>query len=424
MTNKTDKKYSILIIDDEESVRESLGIVLEDKYNIIFAEDGIQGLEKYKQEKIDLVLLDIRMPGMNGTVVLSELEKLDPLVDVIMLTATRDIEVVSETIHKGARNYITKPFDIEELLSLIEKILSNKERLSSQLKASEPIDIHPILMMESMATVRFALNQCYTNNKPIIIEGDTGTEKEEVASYIHYKSNRNKFIRIYCIEKTNIDSISGSNYFMKNVGQITSGTTVYFNRIDLLNEQDQKRLLGYFQEMLESQPNAFENIRIISNVKRNLKRLVSAGLFDEELYHYINGQSIVLPALQKREEDLPSIVNYYINYFNKQMAKNVVFDRQIINILCQYDWPGNIAELKNTILSIVCKIESDNVKIKDIPLNILLDTNQTSPLVSFENLSDTFEKIYLEESLRFLGNIENASKKLDVSVTDIETIGS
>ncbi|MFH1428869.1 MAG: response regulator [Candidatus Margulisiibacteriota bacterium] len=426
------QKHTVLIVDDEKSVRESIKMVLEEKYRIITAVNGEEALLKFKQEDIDLVLLDIRMPGMSGLEVLEELEKLDPTIEVIMVTATTAVDVAVESMQKGARNYLTKPFDIDELTGLVSKLLKNKERRTSQFQRTELPYVPLFLKAGSMALVNSQIQDAVLSKKPVIIEGDNGTEKEDVAYTIHIKSRQSKFLTIHCSHKsmfsvrlTKLEEElfeQPQDKFIAEVDQIKPGMTIFLNRIDLLDELEQGELLAYFQNFLKNEPDFFQRVRLISTVEEDLTNRVSYGYFDEELLHYIYGDHIILPSLIQRRDDLPGIINYYLDYFNSQHGRKITFTPGILYLLCQYRWPGNTIELMNLIHRLVLRQPQKKTKLESLPLYILANSGSDNHRgeVSLDSFLREFEENYIKKAIRDFPDLKTLSQKLGVPMEKLE----
>jgi len=428
-------KSTILVVDDEKSVRESLKILLEDDYHIILAQDGPEALEKFQKENIDLVLLDIRMPGMSGLEVLAELEKLDPLVEVIMVTATTAVDVAVESIHKGARNYITKPFGINELVSMIRKSLRNRARRQAQLQYGNQPFIPPLLDIPSMARVQATLQTIYAHRKPVILEGNSGTEKEAIAFLIHVHSQQRRFSTIHCCQQNEFQSQLlkleedilqyAQDEFSVEVGQIQPGVTIFFNRIDNLGDAGQDALLRYFQEKTKDLPDFFDHIRVISSVEDDLMTKIRQGKFSEELSHYLSGEHLFIPSLAERQTDCSKIIRYYIESFNKQKGKTVSFDAAVMQLLCHYDWPGNTVEMVNLLQRLVLVHDRDPVRLESLPLYLLVNaggTAQKKDHISLDRFLRQFEISYTNKVLRRFGSISTAARKLGISEKELEKI--
>ncbi|MFC1478883.1 sigma-54-dependent transcriptional regulator [Candidatus Margulisiibacteriota bacterium] len=426
------QKHTVLIVDDEKSVRESIKMVLEEKYRVITAVNGQEALVKFKQEDVDLVLLDIRMPGMSGIAVLEELEKLDHTIEVIMVTATTAVDVAVESMHKGARNYLTKPFDIDELTALVSKLLRNKERRTSQFQRTELPYVPLFLKAGSMALVNSQVQEAVLSKKPVIIEGDNGTEKEDVAYTIHIQSRQSKFLVIHCCHKSMFSAQltkleeelfeQPQDEFLAEVDQIKPGMTIFLSRIDLLDALEQGELLAYFQNFIKSEPDFFRRVRLISTVEEDLINKVNYGDFDEELLHYINGDCITLPSLIQRRNDLSGIIQYYLDYFNRQHGKKIIFSPSILQLLCQYRWPGNTIELMNLLHRLVLRQSHNQTKLESFPLYILANSGSDGHRgdVSMDSFLREFEANYIKKAIKDFPDLKTLSKKLGVPLEKLE----
>ena len=390
IVNFMKKKYTILAVDDEEGVRESLKILLSDDYYVITARNGAEAISRFKEIKVDLVFLDIRMPGMSGIEVLDALKNMDSLVEVVMLTATVEVGIAVKAIHKGARHYLTKPFDIDDLMALVEKLLKNRDRARAQIQASEQTSPSPFLLVPSMEDVRMAVEEMRSAPHSTIFLGAKGTESEGMAYLIHRQSMNEHFVVISCTGS--IEGIAG-------VDHIIPGSTIFFSRIDLLSLTQQKILLEHFQAMLIQDPHFFQRICIVSSTEVKMETKIHQGLWDEELFHYINGDTIVLPSLTERRTDLPAIIEYYIASYNTMTGKKVVFPPEAIEFLAHYTWPGNITEMKNIIHMIMLRKSVDGVVLlEELPLLILANADVSllykTKSLSLSSFTDYFEQRY------------------------------
>jgi DNA-binding NtrC family response regulator len=393
-------RHNLLVVDDEESVRESIQLLLEDDYQIFLAKNGFEALEVFKKEKIDLVLLDIRMPGMSGLEVLAELENLDPIVQVIMVTATHEVDVAVESIRRGARHYLTKPFSSDDLMGLIKKLLRNRTRRLGQLQSMENLDISALLNLSSMASLRAQIEESVRSPKPVSLEGDNGTEQEGLAYYLHQRSGRMHYLEIHCGQ---IEGITGQladleemlfggrliDAVSEEISHLLPDTTLCLNRIDLLTANHQEELLHYFQRLIILQPDFFQKVRLISTTVIALETLVSQGHFEEELFHYVNGIRVVLWPLHQRQQDLKEIVSYYFQYFNRQWGTEVSFSPEVAELLVIYPWPGNLTELKNTVNSLILRKHKGKLELEDLPFDLLKSLVQ-HPQLKNELSSDRF----------------------------------
>ena len=412
--------HTILIVDDEKSVRESLAMVLNDDYRLLMAKDGRDALALLLHDKIDLVLLDIRMPGISGLEVLAELEKIDPLVEVIMVTATTSVDVAVESIHRGAITFVTKPFDVKELRSLIHKCLHNRDRRKTQEQVALISSPFPLFDVASMDTVVAQVAEALASKRPILIEGELGTEKEALARYLHFQTRRTEFIDIYCVSEFNAenDEQQIQEILEKQIGQESSEISIFLNRVDLLSFNAQKALLSYFQKNSEQEKSFFGCLQLISTVETDLYKEVAKGNFMEELYHYVNGSHITLPSLALRRLDLPIIIQYYLDHFNKQWGCKMTLSEEAVQLLAKSNWQGNTIELSNLIQILVLSVASHTVQVTDLPLSIILDSElvDSHKEISLAHFTRIFELQYLQKTIKLEPNLRQASRKLGITV--------
>lgn len=414
-------KKNILIVDDELGVRESLQLILEDDYNLFIATNGYEAVEIYKNSDIDIVLLDIRMPGMDGMQTLAELEKIDPIVEVVMVTATATIDIAIETIKNGALNYITKPFEIDDLMVLVKRAINNRFRNKNQSKLMDETFVPPLITAKSMITVLECFNEVIKDLKPVIISGSFGTEKEDLAKSIYSKSEHKHIFMLNCFEnekfQNEIKEIIETNQEQKI--DFLDNTTIVFNTIEKLNKENQKFLLEYFYD---KEKNIINSSRIISITSHNLNLMIENKILQKELFEIIKGQNIVIPDLSERKQDFEEIIYYYLDNFNQYWGKNIKLEKNALACLASYDWPGNTIELSNIINRIVL-ITKNSIKKEFLPLYLI----SNSKIESFEEefsiskFAGIFRNYYLNEVLH-AKRLKEAQKELEQRIKERKNI--
>lgn len=404
------KKLNICIVEDEEILRVSLkDDLLDAGYSVTDFENPIKALEHFKKKKCDIIISDIRLLEMNGLELLSKIKSIDPNVFVIMMTAFGSVETAVEAMKKGAFDYITKPFDKDELLLIIDKI---KEIKSLQTKNLE----YQNYFQDQFNFDAFIGNSNYVNelketlkiisqsNTTVLITGETGTGKELIANLIHYNSPRKDkpLIKVSCgiLSKEVIESelfghekgaFTGADKLRLGRFEKADQGTIYLDDIDDVPLEVQVKLLRVLQEQEIERVGSSEpikiDVRIIASTKADLSKLVKEGKFREDLFYRLNVLPIHLKPLRERKEDIGPLFNYFLNQFSYQKKYEV--EDSVYEILKNYRWPGNVRELKNlterlTILCYDCKITSSR-----LPQELFSTEMDYNQLISNQNKSLT-----------------------------------
>ncbi|MCM8804338.1 MAG: sigma-54 dependent transcriptional regulator [Candidatus Omnitrophica bacterium] len=409
----------ILIIDDEEGVRESLKFSLRNKYKVILSSNGKEGFSLIEKERPDLVILDIILPDIDGINLLKDIKEKFKDTPVIMLTAISQITTAVEAMKLGAVDYIPKPFDIEKLINTIENTLKMKnlishiEILKEEIKREYPLD-EPIYESQAMKNVIELAKKSVLSDSPVLIIGPTGVGKELIARYIHEKSQRRNlpFVSIHCaaIPETLFESeIFGyekgafTNAFKSKKGkiEIAGSGTLFFDEIGEIPLNMQVKLLRFLEEKKYSPLGSNEifesDARIIAATSKNLEKEIEEGNFREDLYYRLSVIPIKIPPLKERKEDIIPLVNYYIKFFkNKFYSKIIDFSDQVKEIFVNYQWPGNVRELKNIIERIfVLHSEKDMINLSDLPEELKIKKDN----FNLEETIGNFEKELIKKAL-------------------------
>jgi DNA-binding NtrC family response regulator len=381
------RKLNICIVEDEEILRVSLkDDLLDAGYSVTDFENPIKALEHFKKKKCDIVISDIRLPEMNGLKLLSKIKSIDPNVFVIMMTAYGSVETAVEAMKKGAFDYITKPFNKDELLLIIDKI---KEIKSLQIKNLEyqnyfqdQFNFDAFIGKSNFVNeLKETLKIISQSNSTVLITGETGTGKELIANLIHYNSPRKDkpLVKVSCgiLSKEVIESelfghekgaFTGADKLRIGRFEKADQGTIYLDDIDDVPLEVQVKLLRVLQEQEIERVGSSEpikiDVRIIASTKTDLSKLVKEGKFREDLFYRLNVLPIHLKPLRERKEDIIPLFNYFLNQFSYQKKYEV--EDSVYETLKNYHWPGNVRELKNlterlTILCYDCKITASKL---------------------------------------------------------------
>ncbi|MCU0580653.1 MAG: sigma-54 dependent transcriptional regulator [Desulfobacterota bacterium] len=363
----------ILIVDDEQIVRESLANWLqEDGYRIAVAADGSEALQKIKEFPFHIVLLDLKMPGLDGIQVLQAIKKDFPDTEVILMTAYGSVHTAVEAIKAGAYDYIVKPFDPEEVGLLIKKILEHKDLIMENLvlrqKLEEKYEFEDLIGKSApMQQVFELIRQVAPTQATVLITGESGTGKELVAKAIHAISPRRfePFIPLSCgaLPDTLLESelfgyekgaFTGAQHTKKGRFEMADGGTLFLDEIGEISLKTQIDLLRVLQEKSFRRLGGTDlikvDVRIISATNRNLPEAMAQGLFRSDLYYRLNVVNVLLPPLRERREDIPLLAKHFLRRYAIEINKKVErLSPAALEQLMAYPWPGNVRELENAI---------------------------------------------------------------------------
>ncbi len=383
----TDGKADILIVEDEKNVRAALSLALSDKYNLFSASDGKKALEMIFERNIDLVLLDIRLPEVNGMDVLKQIKDMSSSIPVIMLTAVRTVDSAVSAMKLGAYDYVIKPFDINELMALIEKALEKrnleKENVFLKNELEKTGGFEKIIgMSEKMREIFKLIKSVARGDATVLITGESGTGKELVARAIHHQSKRAKklFVPVNCAaipenllesELFGYEKGAFTGAYERRLGkfEIANGGTIFLDEISTMPLPMQAKLLRVLQErVIDRVGGTIQveiDVRVISATNSDLKQEVDNKKFRGDLFYRLNVIPMVIPPLRERTEDIPLLVNYFLDKYNKEFGKKIKeFDADAMHVLTSYPWPGNVRELENLIERLVV-LSDRNIITKD-----------------------------------------------------------
>lgn len=424
-------KPVILIVDDEESVRESFRLALQDDYELVFAEDAKATLRILKGQTFDLCLLDIMLPDGSGLDLLRQIKRRDESIDVIMVTALTGVDTALDAMKLGAYDYITKPYKIDELYELIKRVLTKRALEKENRFLREEIGLKkPVVLMGTSRVTQDLVKKIAGVAKadlPVLIQGEMGSGVEEVAREIHSQSLRSRgpFITFHCssfskgqLEKELFgEEGDESKNKSPQIGKLefADGGTFFLEQVDRLPLETQDKLTRVFTEKkmlrLGSQVSVGLDIRVIASTDVELSSNLDKGNFRRDLHQFLNTFSIALPPLRARQEDIPDLIDYFLKIAN-QKAKVAVktIQKDAIQFLTQYNWPGNLKELENSIEMMVLFAGKETLTLEDIPLDILvkqidLAKTKEEAKLSLKRVRRQFERQYIRKVLeRTRGN--------------------
>jgi DNA-binding NtrC family response regulator len=395
-------KKRVLLVDDEPRVRASLKSVLEPIYDILEAADAQEGLDFFKREPPQLVLLDVMLPGTDGLAVLQSMRNEDPHIPVIMLTGTKSVKTAVDAMKLGAADYLSKPFDIEELRIVVDRTLNSQdlEREVRQLRAQvvQRYAFHNLIgKSPSMQEIYAKIEQVADSRTTVLITGESGTGKELVAKAIHYNSSRRDrpFIALNCaaLPETLIESElfghekgSFTDATARRVGQfeLANSGTLFLDEIGDLSATTQAKLLRVLQEREFTRIGGVQSIkvdvRIIAATNKNLDELVRKGLFREDLYYRINVIALYLPPLRNRGEDIALLARHFLaKRIEEEKRPAQDFSKEALELITRYPWPGNVREMENIVeQAFIWSKGSSIITPEHLPAVLRTDTRSTS----------------------------------------------
>ena len=426
----------ILIVDDEEIViRSCMRILASDEFSLDSAHDGLEALKKIAESDYDMLIMDIKMPKMNGIDVLQRVKESHPDIDVIMITGLNEIETAVKAMKLGAFDYLPKPFDPEELETVVaraferRRLLQKNLNLKSEVSASYSFE-NIIGVSAPMQQVFRLIARCAPTNSTVLIRGESGTGKELIARAINYNSLRKDrpFVTVDCaslnenlLESELFGHVKGS--FTGAVSNKTglletaNGGTLFLDEIGNISLSTQAKLLRFIEEKefkaVGDTRTRTVDIRLITATNKDLQAMIGDGTFRDDLYYRINIFPIELPPLRERQDDIPVLAFHFLKKFGKEMDRTVKeFSAAAMNLLTNHDWPGNVRELENVIHRAVI-LASDEVirqghlvNIIDMLPSIELDVPRTSEeLKNFKKVArrrsvENIEKIFVLGALK------------------------
>jgi len=438
----------ILVVDDEVSARSALSEILTDEgYKVKIAADGFRALAAASDFGPDLVLTDLKMPGMTGLELLARLHEQDPEVAVVVMTAFGAVESAVEAMRSGAADYLTKPLNSDELLIVLNRCLESAKlrretkQLRTQLNEKFRFD-NIIGQSPEMQTVFKSVQQIAPSRATVLISGESGTGKERVAASIHHNSERSSkpFVKLHCAALA--ESLLESELFGHERGAFTgadrrregrfeqaNGGTLFLDEIGDISLSTQVKLLRVLQE------NEFErvgsnqpikvDVRLVAATNRDLKKMIANGAFREDLYYRLNVINLRLPPLRDRSSDVPALVVHFADLYARQNKKEIDrFDEEAMRILKAYSWPGNVRELENVVERAIVLSEGPILTKKLLPPELGQEVEAKSagpiPQIPGSSLEEIERYAILQTLAQVGGSTTKAADLLGISVRKIQ----
>jgi two-component system, NtrC family, response regulator AtoC len=436
-------KKRVLLIDDEARVRTSLKMVLEPLYDILQAGDGHEGLEIFRKEEPDLILLDVVLPGTDGLAVLQTLRMERKVTPVIMLTGTKSVKAAVDAMKLGAADYLSKPFDVDELRIVIDRTLNSSE-LEQEVKhlraqVVQRYAFHNLIgKSEGMQDIYAKIEQVADSRTTVLIAGESGTGKELVAKALHYNSSRRDrpFVALNCAALP--ETLIESELFGHEKGSFTDATarrvghfelahtgTLFLDEIGDLSAVTQAKLLRVIQEREFTRIGGVQpikvDVRIVAATNRNLDELVRKGQFREDLYYRINVISLYLPPLRERSEDISLLAKHFLEKrLEEEKRPTIEFGKEALELLSRYSWPGNVRELENFVeQAFIWSQHATEITPEHLPTSIKSGSRSTSlrddtlaGRMSLEKAVMEFEREIILDALKRTNYVQTHSANL------------
>jgi DNA-binding NtrC family response regulator len=436
----------ILVADDNRELCDALNRALESGGHLVDCVfDGAAAIEKFKAEIYDLLLTDLRIPEKDGMEILKAAKEVAPATAVIMMTAYGTIENAVEAMRLGAADYIIKPFSLDEIEIRARRVMEG-QRLSIEnefLKETLSEKFGPMIgSCEKMQNVYSLIAKVAPTSAPVLITGQSGTGKELVAREIHQRSDRSdrQFVTVNCV--TLASNLLESELFGHEKGaftgavsmhrgklEVASGGTLFLDEIGELSDAVQVKLLRFLQEKeierVGSTGTIRVDVRVIAATNRDLEARIKEGRFREDLFYRLNMVSISLPPLKDRGEDILALTKHFVVKYNLEFGRDIQISPEVMGILKQHSWPGNIRELENVIGQAVILAEGKFIELKHLPYAVAGTLMEDSiSLGHGENLNEKMDAIESEIIRRALEQSEwnqsKAAKKLGVKRSSLQ----
>jgi two-component system, NtrC family, nitrogen regulation response regulator NtrX len=439
------QQYTVLIVDDEESIVHSLeGVFTDEGYHVLTARTGEEGLALLQTEPVDLIFLDVWLPGIDGLETLRVIKETNPLISVIMISGHSTIDTAVDATKMGAYYFIEKPIDLDKILIItrraLEKVHLEQENLDLRRKIEQRYEMigRSPLFLELIQQIKAAA----PSNSRVLIAGENGTGKELVARAIHNESRRRTkpFIEVNCAAIP--DELIESELFGHEKGAFTGATarkagkfeladggTIFLDEVGDMSLKTQAKVLRVLEQQKIERVGGTATIpidvRVITASNKDLLKESIGGSFREDLYYRLNVIPLVVPPLRERKDDIPLLCKYFLDLFCRENGKKLKkLAKEALDTLIAYPWPGNIRELKNILERLVIMVPREKIEVEDIPplyRKAAEPTGQQSPIDpsseddfggTLKEARDNFERNFILQKLE--QNAWNVSKTAEL----------
>lgn len=433
----------VLIVDDEKNIRSGLALAFEGEgYDTLEAENGEVAWNIINKKSVDLVITDLRMPVMSGYELLKRAASTFPTLPIIVLTGHGSIEDAVKAMQDGAIDFFTKPVDLDHIMLTAKKALNNSKIIEQNIKLTQEITTLKqkaklsktiIGKSEKLTKMMSTIEQVAPTKATVLITGESGVGKELVADALHSLSDRKDgpFIKVHCASlSANLleselfghekGSFTGAVSQKKGRFELANGGTIFLDEIGEIDANTQVKILRVLQEReferVGGTQTIHTDVRVVAATNRNLEEEVKKGNFREDLYYRLNVVHIEVPPLRERKEDIPLLLNSFLNEFNSENSKNIEgFTPQARKLLCSYSWPGNIRQLRNSIESAVVLSRGKLIDVEDLPEQVVNHENESELSIKVGLSLDEAEKLFIMSTLDYCGgNKTKASEMLKI----------
>ncbi len=423
---------TILIVDDDKSIRYSLKRMMEEKYSILTAQNGEEALDRVKESRPDLIIMDIKMPGRSGLEILKEIKSIDPKSLLIIMTAYGTTETAIEAMKYGAFDYILKPFPIPQIKGLVEKALALRKLMKEAVTyapqaAPEGEEERIVGSSPNMQEIYKMIGQVAPSDVTVLLRGESGTGKELIARAIYHHSLRSNqpFLPVNCAAIP--DTLLESELFGHEKGAFTGATsrrigkleqsqggTIFLDEIGDMSLSTQAKLLRVLQEKNFERLGGMEtikvDIRLIVATNKNLEEAISNGKFREDLYYRLNVVSITIPPLRERREDISELVSYFLKKFNRELKKGIAgITSSAMEKITSYGWPGNVRQLENVLKRAMILCQGEWILEEQLLFEKGWEKREVEEGLSKKNAEDLLDALFEEFS-----NAPATSQDLDM----------
>jgi DNA-binding NtrC family response regulator len=436
----TTKRPVILIVDDERNTRDGLQRALQDRYEVLLAEDSQKALQIMESTPVDVLLTDLKMPGVDGMGLLRRAMSLTNPPVCIMMTAYGSIENAVQAMQAGAHHYVTKPVNLDELEIIIQRALNSRRIEAENVNLREQIDrkfgLENIIgESPTMRQVFETVQQVAPTRTTVLITGETGTGKELIAKAVHNLSSRKNgpFIAVHAaaLPSTLLESeLFGhekgafTGAVERRVGrfELADGGTLFLDEIGELEPLMQVKLLRVLEERAFERVGGAKtlqvDVRLVAATNRDLKKLVNEGKFRDDLFYRLSVVAVNLPPLRERRDDIPLLVKAFLDEFNRENGKQVrELTSEALNLLLAYDWPGNVRELRNVVEQMVVLARADRLTVRDVPPQVRggADLTKISVVRTGMTVEEAERQLIMQALKETDGNRTKAAQKIGIS---------
>jgi DNA-binding NtrC family response regulator len=385
----------VLVVDDDQAIRESFRLILEDEFEVVDVPDGPRALEIARSTSVDLVLLDIRLPDMDGIEVLERLKAIDEQIEVVLVTAVKTVKTAVAAMKLGAFDYLTKPFEEDDLLAVVRRALERRalerEVVFLRSELARRYDEEEIVGQHvEMQKIYRLIAQVARTTTTVLITGESGTGKELIARAIHRQGPRRDrpFVAVNpgAVPETLIESeLFGhekgafTGAYQRKIGkfEMAQGGTLFLDEIGTLKADLQVKLLRVLQEREIERVGGTHpikiDVRIVAATNADLKAAINSDGFRRDLYYRLNVVAITVPPLRERRQDIPALAERFVRRYNDEFGKRIGgLSSDALAALTDYSWPGNVRELQNVIERCVALADGPRIELNDLPMDVLL----------------------------------------------------